>query len=146
MSALAKAKYALYLQSDHWKARRQQAIQDANGHCQSQPCPLDYLRWITDEQRQVELDEWLSPNAYRLEVHHLSYANLGRELPEDLIVLCPQCHAAQHGLLPRDADNAVVSKTLEDVLTLVFVKMADRFLAAPEEPPLIPPQWQDAAP
>jgi 5-methylcytosine-specific restriction endonuclease McrA len=26
-----------------------------------------------------------------LRVHHISYANLGRELPHDLIVLCPRC-------------------------------------------------------
>lgn len=26
-----------------------------------------------------------------LRVHHISYANLGRELPNDVIVLCPRC-------------------------------------------------------
>jgi 5-methylcytosine-specific restriction endonuclease McrA len=32
----------------------------------------------------------------RLEVHHLSYARLGREELSDLITLCHECHKAVH--------------------------------------------------
>jgi hypothetical protein len=31
-----------------------------------------------------------------LDVHHLTYENVGRERDEDLIVLCRRCHAAAH--------------------------------------------------
>ena len=31
-----------------------------------------------------------------LEVHHVSYENLGREQPEDVLVLCCTCHATEH--------------------------------------------------
>ena len=35
----------------------------------------------------------------RLELHHTTYANAyGNELPEDLMALCRDCHAAEHGL------------------------------------------------
>jgi 5-methylcytosine-specific restriction endonuclease McrA len=33
-----------------------------------------------------------------LEVHHRTYARLGREHPLDLIVLCRPCHARYHGI------------------------------------------------
>ena len=33
------------------------------------------------------------------EVHHKSYRRLGNERLEDLIVLCPKCHADLHGRL-----------------------------------------------
>ena len=31
-----------------------------------------------------------------LQVHHLTYARLGREIDEDLVVLCRMCHANEH--------------------------------------------------
>ena len=32
----------------------------------------------------------------RLEIHHLSYANLGNEKDDDLIALCKSCHKEIH--------------------------------------------------
>ena len=32
----------------------------------------------------------------RLDVHHLTYTRLGRELPGDVVALCPTCHATAH--------------------------------------------------
>lgn len=32
-----------------------------------------------------------------MQVHHLTYANIGNEKMEDLKVLCPNCHAEVHG-------------------------------------------------
>ena len=34
-----------------------------------------------------------------LQVHHLTYARVGKERDDDLLVLCDECHARQHGLL-----------------------------------------------
>jgi len=31
------------------------------------------------------------------QVHHLTYARMGNEHPDDLIALCPGCHAKRHG-------------------------------------------------
>jgi len=36
-----------------------------------------------------------------LEAHHLTYARLGHEDLNDLITLCPACHAAVHQHQPR---------------------------------------------
>jgi len=36
-------------------------------------------------------------SALRLELHHLSYERLGRELPEDVVILCRDCHQKAHG-------------------------------------------------
>jgi 5-methylcytosine-specific restriction endonuclease McrA len=32
-----------------------------------------------------------------LDVHHLTYARLGRERPGDLVAVCAPCHGALHG-------------------------------------------------
>lgn len=37
----------------------------------------------------------------RMELHHLTYARLGAELPGDLVTLCDACHRSAHGLPPR---------------------------------------------
>jgi len=44
------------------------------------------------------------------QVHHLTYKNLFFEEPEDLVLLCPSCHMAEHGLSPKK--TIVRKKTL----------------------------------
>lgn len=41
----------------------------------------------------------LCASSSHLEVHHRTYARIGRERLEDLIVLCWQCHRRHHGTL-----------------------------------------------
>ena len=67
----------------------------------------DYLN--TDHWRFVaEATKWAS--GYKcalcgcetqLETHHKAYGNLGHETPDDVIVLCRDCHAKHHGKLPE---------------------------------------------
>jgi hypothetical protein len=64
--------YHAYLLSPEWKARRDAQIRDAGGRCQV--CN--------------------SPD--RLNCHHRTYERIGRELPEDLVVLCEVCHGIFH--------------------------------------------------
>lgn len=66
------AKYAAYLKSSEWHRRRNAALRRAQWTCSR--CPTQHP----------------------LEVHHLSYARLGRELDADLEVLCPRCHEGLH--------------------------------------------------
>ena len=61
-------KYLAYIHSPEWKARRVRALQLAGHRCQ-----------VCGETRG-------------LQVHHVTYANLGRELDRDLTVLCWWCH------------------------------------------------------
>ena len=117
-------KYGAYLASASWKAQRKLALARAGGRCQAPRCELGYLRALSDAEVRVEEDEWLPPHAYRLEVHHLTYERLGHEHPEDLIVLCPACHAAEHGLEHHDA---AFTTSMEEALTMCIIRMASAF-------------------
>lgn len=64
--------YAKYLQSQHWRKRRDYAIRQALWRCQ---------RCGTKSN---------------LQVNHLSYDRLGDELDSDLEVLCKDCHSKYH--------------------------------------------------
>ncbi len=61
--------YRIYIHSPAWQVRRERAIQRAGGRCQ-----------VCGARK-------------RLQVHHVSYANLGHERDEDLTVLCWACHS-----------------------------------------------------
>jgi hypothetical protein len=65
--------YDAYLQSDAWRAKRARVLQLAGGVCQD------------------------CGRARATDAHHLTYARLGAERPEDLRALCPRCHARAHG-------------------------------------------------
>lgn len=73
VSIKGRVDYEDYLQSDHWKKVRSNALKRAQKRCQ------------------------LCSSRKRLEVHHNTYANLGHESPADVIVLCHQCHGKHHG-------------------------------------------------
>lgn len=64
--------YGYYLETDHWKITREQALERANWECQR------------------------CGHQYKLHVHHKTYENLGNEQPEDLVVLCKSCHEEEH--------------------------------------------------
>lgn len=65
--------YAAYLQTEHWKAKRGEALRVAGDKCQ------------------------VCASVEQLEVHHNDYSRLGGELRTDLVVLCRDCHELFHG-------------------------------------------------
>lgn len=65
------AEYQAYLASDDWKERRDEAMSRANGQCEICTAPAS-------------------------DIHHLSYQNIGAELPSDLMAVCRVCHLAIH--------------------------------------------------
>ena len=69
-------RYREYLESDEWARRRAAALERAEHRCQ------------------------LCNNPELLQVHHRTYERVGRERPEDLIVLCGGCHVRHHGRSP----------------------------------------------
>lgn len=69
---LAALPYALYLKTEHWKYLRARALARWGGYCEN------------------------CGTAPALEVHHRTYARLGRERLEDLTPLCSPCHRATH--------------------------------------------------
>ena len=70
-----KLEYQDYLNSDHWKEIRIEALNRAGHRCQ------------------------LCSSTYNLNVHHNTYKNRGNEDLKDLVVLCRDCHAKFHDKL-----------------------------------------------
>jgi 5-methylcytosine-specific restriction endonuclease McrA len=67
--------YQQYLLSAEWRAIRQAKLAEAGYRC------------------------ILCNRSGPLQVHHRSYARLGREHSSDLVVLCKNCHQRHHGVL-----------------------------------------------
>lgn len=61
-----------YLQSPEWAAKRKAALARAHYECEMCCTPTN------------------------LHVHHITYHNLYREKPNDLVALCPSCHTRIH--------------------------------------------------
>jgi hypothetical protein len=74
---LGPADYQTYLRSPEWQKQRLAALKRAGNRCQMDALHLGQLH-----------------------VHHNTYDRLGREKPEDLIVLCENCHVLFHGKVP----------------------------------------------
>lgn len=64
--------YDAYMKSKAWRDVRNAAFRRAGFKCQQ--CGLSHIE-------------------ARLECHHITYERFKKERPEDLIVLCPRCHA-----------------------------------------------------
>lgn len=72
---LAAMPYSDYLQTVEWQAKRRVLLRERGNQCER--CPgLNRA----------------------LHVHHKTYKRVGHELPEDLEVLCEQCHREEHGI------------------------------------------------
>ena len=80
VQALKSMDYRLYLRTEHWKRIREAALTRANYRCQ------------------------ICSSAQHPQVHHRTYVRRGEELPEDLTVLCEECHRLfhKHSKLSRD--------------------------------------------
>lgn len=65
---LSRLDYYEYIKSDEWKARADAAKERAGHRCQ------------------------VCNKTGRLDAHHRTYERLGEELPEDITVLCHDCH------------------------------------------------------
>ena len=72
---MTSEQYRAYLQTDEWAHRRNIAV-----CCALHRCQVCY-------------------RGSRLEVHHRTYERVGHEMPEDLIVLCADCHELFHDRL-----------------------------------------------
>ena len=75
IAALRRLAYWAYLRTNHWFRIKSLALERAGHQCALCPCTT------------------------RLEVHHKSYARRGFEAPEDVVVLCQDCHARHHRTL-----------------------------------------------
>jgi 5-methylcytosine-specific restriction endonuclease McrA len=99
--------YAEYLQSPWWKLVRRFALQRARHRCQHPGC------YATTH----------------LEVHHLSYANLGNERTCDVRVLCASCHQRAHGLVPAPRERTISVDGVEHV-SAILPRVLDVYAAS----------------
>ena len=82
---MTKEEYEKLLQSDYWKGYSYSLIKERNFTCED--CGRSF------------------PNMrHMLQVHHLvyRYANPWSYNPEELIVLCKECHQKRHGIYPEE--------------------------------------------
>lgn len=77
---IRRQRYLGYLESSKWTAKRHEKLVSVNYTCEE----CGYNR------------ETCFPEI-PLDVHHLTYDNLGDEPMQDLQVLCRQCHMRKHG-------------------------------------------------
>ena len=66
------SEYLEYLKSEHWQTTRRLALEHYKNVCDSCGC------------------------SNKLEVHHLTYTNKGKENLADLQILCRDCHEEEH--------------------------------------------------
>jgi hypothetical protein len=91
MVGMNRDEYRLqYLKSHHWRCLSNRLIDKADGCCFC--CGYHWKESPWNYDHNDELIE-------RLEVHHVSYKNLGDEKPEDVIVVCSVCHDDIHALI-----------------------------------------------
>jgi len=84
-----RAEYVKYLASPWWFARRQRRLLSAGNQC-------EWKRVVYDHPAEGTLYGDRCTVTARLEVHHKTYATLGREADDDLDVLCNAHHIASH--------------------------------------------------
>jgi hypothetical protein len=72
-NVISSSAYQTYIKSERWQQIRAWAIEAARSRCQ-------------------RCDVLMLPGA--IQVHHLHYQTLGREMPGDIQVLCGNCHVA----------------------------------------------------
>lgn len=78
--------YREYLQGEFWKHIRKRVIRMAEANFEGCfGC-------------SIPLQKCWKVYGHGFHVHHVTYARLGNEHPDDLVALCPSCHAKEHGL------------------------------------------------
>ena len=85
-----------------------QALLDTDGQFMSAENKLAYLqspKWYSIRIAIIAADDFkcqVCGSKHNLEVHHITYANLGNEKPEQLGTVCRACHQAIHDKLGYD--------------------------------------------
>lgn len=93
--------YAQYLRTPHWQSQRQQALTRAKRRCQ-----------VCNSPRQ-------------LNAHHRTYERRGCERPEDITILCEQCHTLFHehyqlSKCPRATAGQIIIDAIRALLVCWF--------------------------
>jgi hypothetical protein len=79
----AQPKYEEHIQSEWWFHARHFVIRDAEEAIGCDDCGITQSACWKKYGKGYQ-------------VHHKTYARMGNEHPDDLVALCPQCHAKRH--------------------------------------------------
>lgn len=103
---------------------------------------MDYQAYLKSKEWWLKKRELLSQEGVKCfvcwdrkgpyEVHHKSYRRLGSERLEDLIVLCPKCHADLHGRLSIYSKRDQYSR-LWNESTIMMKEHLHKYLAEKEK-------------
>ena len=74
--------YVAYLRSEHWLELRKRILKERGRQCES-----------------------CGTKRGPIDLHHLTYARIGREKHWDLLVLCRACHEQRHAGIPAEVEN-----------------------------------------
>lgn len=89
--------YRSYLKnSEHWQKLRRRALEESK---RASPTNNIFGRCMKCGYE---------PYKPILQLHHLNYKHVGKETLDDVILLCPRCHKAEH---KRDNSKSPVHRT-----------------------------------
>ena len=93
---MTKEEYEKLLQSDYWKGFSYSLIKERNFTCED--CGRTFYN-----QRN------------KLQVHHLVYRDINpwSYKPEEMVVLCEECHKKRHGFISEDRQEVNTTQTQE---------------------------------
>ena len=103
--AALRLRYRRYMASPHWRQRREQWLADHQTHHHNPPaCVICDQPWTLDD-----------------DLHHATYATLGRERHHDLVPMCRPCHEHLHQILDhskhwRTINRATATRQLVEIL------------------------------
>lgn len=103
---LRRMSYPQYLLSDWWGNKRRMALA------------------LQDKCQRCGFKD-------QLDVHHLTYENLGDEKDEDLIVLCRRCHNDLHYFADHESISAREAMQIEDVTEEEYKEKQELFKKVP---------------
>lgn len=86
--------YYKYTRADAHKVPRKRKFVDHRTYIRSAP----WKKKVKEKRDLVGNKCELCSSEKFLQVHHLTYERLGKELMEDLQVLCADCHMKVHGI------------------------------------------------
>ncbi len=65
---------------------------------------LNKFHWtaVSEQMKRLKLECFRCHTSSNLQVHHITYVNMGDEKMDDLMVLCKECHKLAHTLAPGE--------------------------------------------
>ena len=107
-----------YERTPYWRKKSQKLMEDKE--CVCEICGRKRWKWMPRKKKWKRL---------RFVSHHVRYSNLPNEKPEDIMVICWQCHDLFHLLLRLESWGGVFVKLAEIARTVFLYEGNSTFTA-----------------